>query len=132
MERLTLEQRLQDAMLSRLEAIPAHNPAPTLTSAQQFGAASASQIRGMDGVKQIVYEPFQLLAAIERKDLETLFRIRDHQFSLLVEPNQGVIPLVFAMRIGETRARVQADRSRTECMQTGTWPSSSRARYRAV
>lgn len=47
-------------------------------------------------------QPHEVLRAIEKKDLETLFKARDHAFSLLVTPHGGIQPLVHCLRLGKS------------------------------
>ncbi|KAI0284950.1 hypothetical protein BGY98DRAFT_1146873 [Russula aff. rugulosa BPL654] len=47
-------------------------------------------------------EPWQVLRAVENKDITYLMEVRDHAFHALVRSSGGVTPLIHAMRIGRS------------------------------
>jgi len=47
-------------------------------------------------------EPWEVLRAVENKDVNYLMEVRDHAFHALVRPSGGVTPLIHAMRIGKS------------------------------
>ncbi|KAH9999339.1 hypothetical protein BJV77DRAFT_940102 [Russula vinacea] len=47
-------------------------------------------------------EPWEVLRAVENKDVMYLMEVRDHAFHALVRPSGGVTPLIHAMRIGRS------------------------------
>ncbi|KAK7049612.1 hypothetical protein VNI00_005643 [Paramarasmius palmivorus] len=48
-------------------------------------------------------QPYEVLRAVEQKDIMFLMEIRDRAFHLLLRKNGDVTPLLHAMRIGQTR-----------------------------
>ncbi|CAL1702185.1 unnamed protein product [Somion occarium] len=51
-------------------------------------------------------EPYEVLRAIEKKDIMFLMEIRDRAFHLLVRKSGGATPLLHAMRIGQSHQDV--------------------------
>jgi len=51
-------------------------------------------------------QPFEVLRAIENKDIMMLMEVRDHAFHLLLRRTGDVTPLLHAMRIGESHRDV--------------------------
>lgn len=51
-------------------------------------------------------QPYDVFRAIEKKNLELLFRARDTAFQLLVTPHGGVLPLVHCLRLGHSHRDV--------------------------
>ncbi|KAI0786395.1 hypothetical protein C8Q75DRAFT_771575 [Abortiporus biennis] len=51
-------------------------------------------------------EPYEVLRAVERKDIMFLMEIRDRAFHLLVRKSGDVTPLLHAMRIGKSHQEV--------------------------
>lgn len=51
-------------------------------------------------------QAFDIFRALEKKDLELLFKARDHAFNLLVTPHGGVLPLVHCLRLGKSHRDV--------------------------
>ncbi|TFY77297.1 hypothetical protein EWM64_g6717 [Hericium alpestre] len=51
-------------------------------------------------------EPYEILRAVESKDIMYLMEIRDRAFHLLIRRSGGVTPLLHAMRIGKTHRDV--------------------------
>ncbi|KIY46657.1 hypothetical protein FISHEDRAFT_66406 [Fistulina hepatica ATCC 64428] len=51
-------------------------------------------------------EPYEVLRAVERKDLMYLMQVRDHAFHLLLVKSGGVTPLLHSMRIGQSHREV--------------------------
>ncbi|KAI0003071.1 hypothetical protein BJV74DRAFT_570217 [Russula compacta] len=47
-------------------------------------------------------EPWEVLRAVEIKDIDYLMEVRDRAFHALVRPSGGVTPLIHAMRIGKS------------------------------
>jgi len=47
-------------------------------------------------------EPWEVLRAVENKDVSYLMEVRDRAFNALVRPSGGVTPLIHAMRIGKS------------------------------
>lgn len=47
-------------------------------------------------------EPWEVLRAVENKDITYLMEVRDHAFYALVRSSGGVTPLIHAMRIGRS------------------------------
>ncbi|KAJ7095297.1 hypothetical protein B0H15DRAFT_828923 [Mycena belliarum] len=90
------------------EENPKHKRRPSLSSL----ASSASSIksfgstlmqRSREGKSQSPWkepQPFEVLRAVERKDIMYLMEIRDRSFHLLVRMSGGITPLLHAMRLG--------------------------------
>ncbi|TFY72739.1 hypothetical protein EVG20_g247 [Dentipellis fragilis] len=51
-------------------------------------------------------EPYEVLRAVERRDVMYLMEVRDRAFHLLVRQSGGVTPLLHAMRIGKSHSDV--------------------------
>ncbi|KAJ3766366.1 hypothetical protein FB446DRAFT_758223 [Lentinula raphanica] len=51
-------------------------------------------------------QPFEILAAVERKDVMYLMQVRDRAFHLLLRKSGDVTPLLHAMRIGQSHRDV--------------------------
>ncbi|KAJ7047456.1 hypothetical protein C8F04DRAFT_1058891 [Mycena alexandri] len=51
-------------------------------------------------------QPFEVLRAVERKDVMYLMEIRDRSFHLLVRMSGGITPLLHAMRLGQSHRDV--------------------------
>ncbi|THH17941.1 hypothetical protein EW146_g2945 [Bondarzewia mesenterica] len=51
-------------------------------------------------------QPYEVLRAVERKDIAYLMEVRDRAFHLLVRRSGGVTPLLHAMRIGASHREV--------------------------
>ncbi|KAI6047270.1 hypothetical protein EDC04DRAFT_2864374 [Pisolithus marmoratus] len=51
-------------------------------------------------------QPFEILRAIERKDIMFLMEVRDHAFPLLLHKTGDATPLLHAMRIGQSHRDV--------------------------
>ncbi|GAA5999917.1 hypothetical protein JCM10207_005971 [Rhodosporidiobolus poonsookiae] len=66
------------------------------------GASKRGSGVGLDLGTQI--EPFQVLRAVEKKDIMQLAEIKARQFDLLVTGNP--LPLVYAMRLGKSHAEI--------------------------
>ncbi|KAJ6539260.1 hypothetical protein B0H19DRAFT_961215 [Mycena capillaripes] len=92
---------------------PSHQRRPSLTSL----ASSTSSIRSL-GSSLIQRrpnpnphswkepQPYEVLRAVERKDIMYLMEIRDRAFHLLVRMSGGITPLLHAMRLGQTHRDV--------------------------
>jgi len=95
------------------EENPGRQRRPSLTSL----ASSASSIRslgssliqrGQDKAHSSWKEPqpYEVLRAVERKDIMYLMDIRDRAFHLLVRMSGGITPLLHAMRLGQSHRDV--------------------------
>ncbi|KAJ7283739.1 hypothetical protein C8J57DRAFT_1432781 [Mycena rebaudengoi] len=51
-------------------------------------------------------EPYEVLRAVERKDIMYLMEVRDRAFPLLVRMSGGITPLLHAMRLGQSHREV--------------------------
>ncbi|EIM88281.1 uncharacterized protein STEHIDRAFT_110059 [Stereum hirsutum FP-91666 SS1] len=97
---------LEDALSSSIvDASPIKSPSsPTLSSIKQAMSRKGSTKTVRKEWKEPEY--FEVLKAIEKKDIMYLMEIRDRAFHLLVRPSGGVPPLVHAMRIGKSHNEV--------------------------
>jgi hypothetical protein len=100
-----LSDSLSTALETPLDAYPVPTEAKTNTRANSVAGATGTQRRTSVGNKSASkqYQPFEILRAIERKDLMTLSEIRTAQFELLIHPIGSSTPLVHAMRLGQSR-----------------------------
>ncbi|SGY23237.1 BQ5605_C019g08918 [Microbotryum silenes-dioicae] len=67
------------------------------------GLAKQNKMKGKVAKR---YESWELLKAIEKKQLMTIYDIKSNQFELLLEPVGGSTPLVHAMRHGPSHQEV--------------------------
>ncbi|KAJ3490321.1 hypothetical protein NLI96_g1541 [Meripilus lineatus] len=72
----------------------------TLSSATSNSLRSLSSPRSKASRPWSEPESYEVLSAIERKDIMFLMEVRDRAFHLLLQPSGGVTPLVHAMRVG--------------------------------
>lgn len=106
-----LDEALTSAVETPLDARPAPAPPQTDPSDPTRGgdatrdAANSGYKRSGGGGKKRggQYEPFEVLRAIEKKDLAVMLDVKSHQFDLLVTSPPGQpLPLVYAMRMGKS------------------------------
>lgn len=104
---------LDDALTSAVETPLDARPAPPQTDFSDptrggdtaHVANGGSKRSGSSGKKSGggQYEAFEVLRAIEKKDLAVLLDVKSHQFDLLVTSPPGQpLPLVYAMRMGKS------------------------------
>nr|GAT54022.1 predicted protein [Mycena chlorophos] len=91
------------------EDIVQHQRRPSITS----NASSTGSVRSFGSIfKQPKSngwkepQPFEILRAVERKDLVYLSEVRDRAFHLLVRMSGGITPLLHAMRLGQSHREV--------------------------
>lgn len=104
---------LQLALNSNLPSTPHPPSAPVYTKPRSSSSRSSASFNGSAGPRYASYpaassvtplQGYQILRAIERKDVMLLMEARDSSFELLVQPQGGITPLVHAMRCGEGRS----------------------------
>ncbi|GAA5897983.1 hypothetical protein JCM8208_003216 [Rhodotorula glutinis] len=104
-----LADSLATALDSQLDAAPPPPPEPTPPTAssatQGFFAALTGQNKSQGLNKRGEYEPYQVLRAIEKRDIMLLNDIKLHSFDLLVSGQP--LPLVYAMRLGKSHHDMQ-------------------------
>ncbi|GAA5984101.1 hypothetical protein JCM10908_006051 [Rhodotorula pacifica] len=105
---------LNDALTSAVETPLDARPAPSADGAKagegsriddrsSGGGGSSARARKAGGQ----YEAFEVLRAIEKKDLAVILDVKSHQFDLLVTSAPGQpLPLVYAMRIGKSHSEM--------------------------
>jgi hypothetical protein len=96
-----LSESLATALQTPLDAYPVppdDRPPPREGSPHDERRQYFSEMKGGQA-----YEGFQVLRAIEKKNVMLLMEIRTQQFELLLQPVGGSTPLVHAMRLGESR-----------------------------
>ncbi|GAA5870811.1 hypothetical protein JCM3774_001683 [Rhodotorula dairenensis] len=104
---------LNDALTSAVETPLDANPAPTASPSHPVDASTPARVtaaarsggKGGKGGKGGggTYEPFEVLRAIEKKDLGVILDVKSHQFDLLVTSAPGQpLPLVYAIRLGKS------------------------------
>ncbi|KAJ6538597.1 hypothetical protein B0H10DRAFT_2140615 [Mycena sp. CBHHK59/15] len=81
--------------------------ASSASSIKSFGP-SLIKPRSDDKLKSAWKEPqpFEVLRAVERKDIMYLMEIRDRAFPLLIRMSGGITPLLHAMRLGQSHRDV--------------------------
>ncbi|KAF7352865.1 hypothetical protein MVEN_01253500 [Mycena venus] len=97
---------------------PGHQRRPSLSSlassASSIKSFGSSLIRRQDGKSHSSWKepqasvvlPYEVLRAVERKDVMYLMEIRDRAFHLLVRMSGGITPLLHAMRLGNSHREV--------------------------
>lgn len=103
---------LNDALTSAVETPLDARPAPSADdkqlAASSDGAAGTAPATTRSGPGKRgggPYEPFEVLRAIEKKDLAVILDVKSHQFDLLVTAGPGQpLPLVYAIRMGKSHA----------------------------
>lgn len=91
---------------SEVETEESHSPRTRTTSISSVwsslsSAVSASHRLGKNKeAKPWKVEPYQIFAAVERRDITFLMEVRERDFELLMRKNGDVTPLLHAMRIG--------------------------------
>lgn len=106
------QHALTDALSSAVESPLEAQPSPRLDAGQQeslagdnspakSGGVQSGKGKGRRGAGQ--YEPFEVLRAIEKKDLAVILDVKAHQFDLIITSAPGQpLPLVYAIRLGKS------------------------------
>ena len=97
-----LDRDLADALQTQhftIDRSAVRDAMGTTSSGRLRGAQSRAE-RPTAGFKTRP-QAYELYAAIDRKDIDYIMRVRDHAFGLLLEKNAGEFPVVYAARRGE-------------------------------
>ncbi|KAI0321814.1 hypothetical protein OF83DRAFT_158973 [Amylostereum chailletii] len=89
---------LDDALNSPLIDTPHTLPPPGSSPILSTGSLKKAKLRTKGPWKDP--EPYEVLSAVEKKDIMFLMEVRDRAFHLLLRRSAGVTPLLHAMRIG--------------------------------
>lgn len=97
---------IQEALLTPLisDSRSSAPPSPVVESPSFHSALGSKGVRAHASWKDP--QPYEVLRAVERKDIVYLMEVRDHAFHLLVRRSGGVTPLLHAMRIGKSHRDV--------------------------
>ncbi|KAF7331985.1 hypothetical protein MKEN_00078800 [Mycena kentingensis (nom. inval.)] len=95
------------------EHSPEHERRPSMNSVasssssiRSFGSAFRQQSSRASSTSWKEPQPYEVLRAVERKDIMYLMEIRDRAFHLLVRMSGGITPLLHAMRLGQSHREV--------------------------
>jgi len=125
-EREEIKRRMQEALQEELDkpAMPrrqssasseASNPGSSFFKRRTSSATSVPKAAtngasasgaGRQQAKKRNWESHDVYRAIEKKDLTTLFEIRDSAFALLVQKTGSQTPLLYASRIGKSHREI--------------------------
>ncbi|KAJ7179908.1 hypothetical protein C8R43DRAFT_1055888 [Mycena crocata] len=96
-----------------IEGSSGHQRRPSLSSlassASSIKSFGSSLIQRRQDKSQSSWkepQPYEVLRAVERKDIMYLMEIRDRSFHLLVRMSGGITPLLHAMRLGQSHRDV--------------------------
>jgi len=98
---------LREAMSSRITDSPT---SPQASSPEAALASPTSPLQRFRSARKTTKvkgpwkdpEPWEVLRAVENKDVSYLMEVRDRAFHALVRPSGGVTPLIHAMRMGQS------------------------------
>ncbi|KAM0752831.1 hypothetical protein T439DRAFT_323439 [Meredithblackwellia eburnea MCA 4105] len=101
-----LQESINTALETPLDARPAADP-PKYHSSHSGRNASSSSDGGRKGSAKGSkpdgsFEMFQVMRAVEKKDIMLLMEVKSQQFDLLVQAVGGNTPLLHAMRLGKS------------------------------
>ncbi|KAF7355222.1 hypothetical protein MSAN_01438000 [Mycena sanguinolenta] len=95
------------------EELPTHERRPSLSSLasstssiKSFGSSLIQRRQDKSQSSWKEPQPFEVLRAVERKDIMYLMEVRDRAFHLLVRMSGGITPLLHAMRLGQSHREV--------------------------
>lgn len=96
------------AELLRRVAVESKDPLPVLTGGgdEAMGAPGSDGARSLPMRSSRAYEPYDVYAAVERKDIDTIMAIRDANFALLLGGDDARTPLEYAISLGPEYERV--------------------------
>jgi hypothetical protein len=104
------ERELAEALQEQVWSIERRNAIEEIGSIKGKGKGKGKDVEGGSSRPSQGFErppqAYELYAAIDKKDIDFIMRVRDHAFPLLLQKNAGEFPIIYASRIGDSHRDV--------------------------